>query len=240
MSAPVHTFPPLHDLSRVPAGNVLVVAPHPDDEVIGVGGTIALHGRRGDAVTVALVTAGEGGGDPQRRLAESSESGEGLGARRTVCLHAPDGGVARDAGLVARLAELVREVGPAVVYAPSPFEMHPDHVATLHATARALEGGPDATLLLYEVNTECMASFLIDITPVAAAKRAALAAFASQLGRVDLLDKVEARARARTVNVDLPAVTHAEAFLQLPVARVAAASRALGQLAATLGLAPGG
>ncbi|MFC7548896.1 PIG-L deacetylase family protein [Plantactinospora sp. GCM10030261] len=37
---------------------ILVVAAHPDDEVLGMGGTIALHTRRGDAVRVCVVTDG--------------------------------------------------------------------------------------------------------------------------------------------------------------------------------------
>ncbi len=238
-SGPAQTFPPLHDLSRVPAGTVLVVAPHPDDEIIGCGGAIALHGRRGDAVHVALATAGEGGGEPAARLAESRRSAALLGAGQVHCLDSRDGAVAEDAGLPARLAALIDRLAPRVVYAPSPFEMHPDHVATLVALGAALAGRRDVTLLLYEVNTEVMASFLLDITPVAAQKRAALSAFASQRGRIDLVDKAEARARARTVNVDLPAVTHAEAFLELPPGRLADARARLAELAAVLGLLPG-
>ena len=39
--------------------NVLVIAPHPDDESIGCGGTLCLHARRGDPITVAYLTSGE-------------------------------------------------------------------------------------------------------------------------------------------------------------------------------------
>lgn len=38
---------------------VLVIAPHPDDEVLGVGGTIARHNAQGDSVTVCIVTKGQ-------------------------------------------------------------------------------------------------------------------------------------------------------------------------------------
>jgi LmbE family N-acetylglucosaminyl deacetylase len=238
MKDPVQTFPPLYDLAHVPVGPVLVVAPHPDDEILGCGGAIALHARRGDEVHVALVTSGEGGGDGTRRLDESRASAAGLGASGVSCLGIPDGQVARAGGLVHTLQALIARLAPRVVYAPSPFEMHGDHVATLHATAGALGVRDDVTLLLYEVNTECMASFLLDVTPVADAKRAALQHFASQLGRIDLVARADARARARTVNVDLPEVTHAEAFLELPPARVAEAQERLAALAASLGLGP--
>ena len=38
--------------------NVLVVTPHPDDEVLGCGGTIVRHARRGDQVHLVVVTRG--------------------------------------------------------------------------------------------------------------------------------------------------------------------------------------
>ncbi len=237
MTPPAQTFPPLYDLSRVPPGGVLVVAPHPDDEILGCGGTVSLHLERGDPVHVALVTAGGEGGDADERLAESREAARHLGSTSVSCLAAPDGDVAGDRGLPERLGELLLRVAPAVVYAPSPFEMHPDHVATLDATAAALTArGLEPLLLLYEVNTESMASFLIDITPVVARKQAALEAFASQLGVMDIVGKAEARARARTINVDIREVTHAEAFLELAPAAVPAVRRQLIDLAAALGL----
>ena len=38
---------------------VLVIAPHPDDEIIGVGGTIAKRAKDGDEVYVCVVTKGK-------------------------------------------------------------------------------------------------------------------------------------------------------------------------------------
>jgi LmbE family N-acetylglucosaminyl deacetylase len=238
MTGPAHDFPPLCDLSRVPVGPVLVVAPHPDDEILGCGGAIASHLARADAVHVALVTGGEEGGDRDARLAESRSAAACLGHTEVTCLGVADGGVAQAVDLAGRLAELVQQLAPRVVYAPSLFEMHRDHVATLDAVAVALAGRTDLTLLLYEVNAEQMASFLLDITPVAGLKREALSVFASQLGLIDIVEKADARCRARTVNVDIPEITHAEGYLELRPDDVPIARRRLAELTRVLGLAP--
>lgn len=42
----------------IKSGEILVFAPHPDDETIGCGGTIALHRARNDQVKVIIVTDG--------------------------------------------------------------------------------------------------------------------------------------------------------------------------------------
>ncbi len=246
VTAPAQTFPPLHDLSRVPPGTVLVVAPHPDDEILGCGGAIALHVDRGDPVHVVLVTAGDVGGDAEQRLAESRAAAAHLGGTAVSCLGVPDGAVASTPGVAEQLAQVVARVAPRVVYAPSPFEMHRDHVATLDAVGAALAlrtaavAAAPLDLLLYEVNTECMASFLLDITGVWARKRAAIEAFGSQIGIMDLVMRFEARARARAINVDLPAVSHAEGFVSVRPDDVAGVREHVIELGERLGLDRGG
>src|SRR5213593_5174378 len=41
------------------AMQVLIIAPHPDDESIGCGGTLCLHAGRGDSIAVVYLTSGE-------------------------------------------------------------------------------------------------------------------------------------------------------------------------------------
>lgn len=99
---------PIRDPAGVrPPGRIVVVAPHPDDEVLGIGGSLALWVAQGSEVLVVAVTDGEGShpGSPTltpqdlavRRDAERRRAlaALGLGARAEVVrLGLPDGAVA--------------------------------------------------------------------------------------------------------------------------------------------------
>jgi LmbE family N-acetylglucosaminyl deacetylase len=221
---------PLADRNAIARGPVVVFAPHPDDEVIGCGGALAFHAERGDAVHVLQMTGGERG-DPRQlegesivatRLAESRAAAAIVGVHETVAMGFPDGRLAPDEAVVARLLREVRRIAPVVAYAPSPLECHPDHLATCVAAAAALASfEAPVRLLLFEVNHPTLASFLLDVTPWIGKKREALAQFRSQLRYTDVVGKCLAGGYARTVNVDLPEVQYAEAFLELAPARVA-------------------
>ena len=76
--------------------NILVFAAHPDDEVLGMGGTIALHADRGDAVTVVCLTDGSSAqyaGDDVTRARKNDEAqaaAKVLGVSEYVHLDLPD------------------------------------------------------------------------------------------------------------------------------------------------------
>src|SRR5215468_4701649 len=118
---------------------VLVVAPHPDDESIGCGGTICLHRERGERVHIVFLTSGERGIDGvpaemARRIreAEAAEALKVLEVARMDCLRLPDLGVAAnwEEG-VSRLAEILAAHPPDLIHLPHPEDGHPDHEATL-------------------------------------------------------------------------------------------------------------
>ena len=221
---PFRSWTPLVDPRTIPQGPVLVVSPHPDDEVIGCGGAIAFHVSRGDPVHVVHLTGGEGG-DPQGlmggdlvalRRREAREAAAVLGVKEIVALGFPDGGLTPSAELVDRLAGEVKRVAPTVAYAPSPLECHPDHLAASRAAAAALASASSpARLLMFEVNHPTIASFLLDITPWIDKKREALAKFASQQRYNDLIGKRLGLAYARTINIALPGIEYVEAFMEV-------------------------
>lgn len=206
---------------------ILLLAPHPDDEVFGCGGLSALVASAGGRVVPVLLTDG-GAGDfsgssdaaayVATRRAESARAAEILGTEPPRSLGFPDRSLpARGEELVAALVALFAEVRPDSVLVPSPAETHPDHRAAARAAHLAfVRAWPDAParLVFYEVSAPLAPNRLVDVDAAAARKSAAIAAFASQLTERPfdaLVDGINAY-RAMT----LPAgISRAEAFLEL-------------------------
>jgi len=128
-----------------PRGRVVVVAPHPDDEVLGVGGTLAVWAAEGTVVVVVAVTDGEGSHPDSptltpaaladRRAEERRAALAALGIEAAVDrLRLPDGAVA-----AADVAEGVAAIlcpGDTVI-APVTGDGHPDHDATAAGAGEA-------------------------------------------------------------------------------------------------------
>ena len=214
-------YPPLSDPAALPR-RVLCIAPHPDDEVLGCGGMLAFHAARGDDVRVVILSDGSLG-DPDanveditaERKRETEAAGRELGVTDHVFLDLPDGRLGEVADLVGRLTAELDDFAPELCYVPSPLECHPDHRVTSHAAVAALAKGPERRVFLYGVNTPVTASVVFDTTAQWPVKRAAIERYQSQLAYHDMVDKCRAWDRARTVNMEDPAVEVMEAYVDL-------------------------
>lgn len=172
--------------------NVVVIAPHPDDEAIGCGGSIRLHADGGDRVVAVFLTSGELGlKDRPReeawrvREGEAAAAAEVLGIRSAAFLRFPDWFVEDHvAEAAAALGPVLRREAPGLIYVPHAREWHPDHRAALHVVGRALGGieGERPALRAYEVWTP-MPEFdhVRDVTASMAAKLRAVRCYRSQL-----------------------------------------------------------
>lgn len=226
---------------------VLAIAPHPDDETIGCGGTLARLADAGARVEVALVTDGGatlGSRHPPaetaaRRRAEAVAACRVLGTRSPHCLGLQDGRVATQLSkLVDGLGAVIAEVRPELLILPWVLDAHPDHRAISRALAHlvapddravdALRGG--RTLVWgYEAHTPIpWPDQVVDITGVLGRKQAALdahgtAGLAFELHTTLALNHWRSLATRGGLGA-------AEAFLTVPLAQlpaaVAAADRA--------------
>lgn len=219
---------------------ILVVAAHPDDEVLGCGGTIAWHAARGDEVHVLILAEGVTSREQQRdRLAASGELHElalaaqaahrALGSASLQMEDFPDNRM--DSvdllDIVKRVEEAIRVHAPGAVYTHHCGDVNVDHRRIHEAVVTACRSTPGATvkqLLFFEVasSTEWQppgsaAPFLpnvfVDISQVLEQKIAALDCYASEMRAFPhprSIQAVRALAQWRGATAGLPA---AEAFM---------------------------
>lgn len=218
-----HLLTPYGAVLEIPAASALVIAPHPDDEVLGCGGAIIRHVQSRTPVRVVVVTDGTLGadaGEAGRRKDESRAAAAILGYGEPQFWDLPDQGLAYGEPLVERIADAIGDAD--LVYAPSPLEMHPDHRALAMAAAEAVRRrGRGVRIAFYEVGVPLRPNTLLDISTVQARKQAAARCFGSQLIRQPYDEHTAALNRFRTYTLP-PTVTAAEAYAVVDAAELAA------------------
>jgi len=212
--------------------DALVVAPHPDDAELGVGGTIVRLQAQGWRVGILDLTSGEPTplGSLERRAKETEAATAALGNPWRRNLGLPNRSLEPTLAHRRALAAVFREVRPRILFAPYWEDAHPDHVAATQLVENArfwsklsksdIPGSPfhPARIFYYfSVHLRIVErpSFLVDISAQLDAKVAALRCYRSQLvdnqpeGVPGVIDSVCDRTRfwGHTVGV-----RHAEPF----------------------------
>ena len=119
--------------------NILNIAAHPDDELLGQGGTIARHALAGDRVTTLIVCEGSTVRYGQDAAAEieshARDAGRILGVPDVRFLGLPEQGLdgLRLIEVARRLEPLVSELAPEIVYTHSAADLNRDHRVLLEA-----------------------------------------------------------------------------------------------------------
>ncbi|HHQ48155.1 MAG TPA: PIG-L family deacetylase, partial [Acidobacteria bacterium] len=207
---------------RLDGSPILVLAPHPDDEVFGCGGALALAVRAGATVRTVVLTDGGAQGDPEVRRAETAEAARRLGIPEPEHWSLPDRSLdPSDIVLRDRLAALIAETGPAIVLAPSPAEVHPDHRALALTVYRLLQtvvpgtpihgAAPALRLAAYEVSAVLRPNLLVDVSEVWEEVLAAAKAYASQVSLLPYVEVLEGVASMRRLTLP-SSVRRAEAY----------------------------
>ncbi|BBX47260.1 hypothetical protein GCM10009641_14590 [Mycobacterium cookii] len=130
--------------------HVLLLAPHPDDETLALGATLADLTDKAETVTVVVATYGGSGSGSTERRVEGEQALAALGSHiKTIWWNLPDG-LLRNAidEMVDRLVELVD--AKTLLFAPVECDGHADHEAVA-AAAEAAAREREAALLYYPV-----------------------------------------------------------------------------------------
>jgi len=185
---------------------VLVIAAHPDDEVLGCGGTLTLHRLSGDTVVVQFMTNGVGartpGNDPDgldvtHRADAARKAASILGVSRLEFGDFPDNALdsCRLLDLAKAVEAVVNDVRPDVVYTHFAGDLNIDHQLTYRATLTALRpiaGQTIPSIYSFEVpsstewaGVQMAPAFrpnrFVDISGVMETKLAALAAYQEEM-----------------------------------------------------------
>lgn len=211
---------------------ILVIAPHPDDEVLGCGGTIARHTDWGDEVHVLVITKGDPDLYPDDDEAEIRQEVEAahrvLGVASTTYLDflAPRLDTVAGYQLADAIHQVIRRLQPDTVYLPHHGDIHADHQRVYQATlvaARPINRCPVRQLLCYETlsetewspprgDTAFIPTVFVDIAPYLDTKLKAMACYEAEVKEFPhsrSLTALDALAKLRGATVGLSA---AEAF----------------------------
>lgn len=191
-----------------PASRALFLAPHPDDIVIGCGGTIVKMIDRGVSVRLAYLTDGRAAADEagenamvHTRAEEARGVSAQLGLPEPILVGWNERTFTRPENedlLVERVAQILQEVGPDHVFLPFYGDVHGDHRYANHLLARALRScGSRPVIYGYEVWSLAPPGVVVDITNELEKKKELLAIYRSQLALLDYMLIVESVARLR-------------------------------------------
>ncbi len=193
---------------RPESGRVLVLAPHIDDDIIGAGGCLRKHVLTGDIVKVVYFAD-----CTEERIREAKEAAGVIGLVDLEFLGYESKKLAGNADVPARLSGIMDNYKPELIYLPSLFDRHNDHLAlNNHLAAVQKKYGYGFTVCAYEVWTALVPNLVVDITDTIDAKRNALSRYTSQLASNDWLDAAVSLNRYRGVTSGAGA--YAEGFMR--------------------------
>lgn len=209
---------------------ILVIAPHNDDEVLGVGGTIARFASEGHEVIVCEVTSGDKN-RWEKIYAEAQAAHKVLGVSQFIPLHLPvvDLRTTKTGEINSAFEKVVSEIKPEIVFIPHKGDMHSDHQETSNAAMVALRpyNNPDLkAIYAYETLSETewnipsvenafIPDTWVDITEYIHVKLQAMEAYNSQLKEFPnprSLEAIEALSKFRGSTVG---VKNAESFMTI-------------------------
>ena len=163
------------------ANRILVIAPHPDDEMIGPGGTLIQAIRRGAQVQVLYLSKGKAS-QAEQVLSETRAVAETLGYT-TRFLDYYSRAIPLDEVIISELASTIESFSPGIVMLPFLADDHDDHRRASHLlwlASQRLRQISKIQIWAYQVYTSLIPNVVVDITDVIDDKRNAIGRWKTQ------------------------------------------------------------
>ena len=179
------------------ADRILVLAPHPDDETLGCGGTIAKFTQSGKKVRVLIVSRGDAvnievEGLVDKRKEEARRACDILGVEELFFHDFPDGKLnSYQHEIKDAIRNVILSYAPTVIFSPSPIDFHPDHQSIAKIILSLLRECGGFQVAFYEVYTPLRYNCVVDITDIMSTKERAVGCY-----NYSLLNKPESMLHA--------------------------------------------
>ena len=212
--------------------NILVIAPHPDDEILGCGGTLLKHQNCGDQIHIVYMTEiqekyGHTKEQIDRRNLEIESILGKLDAKSyfmgypTATLNDVD-----IVDLVPKLSEIFKKVAPNIVYLPHRSDAHSDHGISFKAAYSCTKNfrcPSIKTILVYETVSETefapayasdvfIPNYFIDISDFIIEKVELMQIYSSELGDPPFPRSIQNLKALSSLRGSSAGVLYAEAF----------------------------
>jgi LmbE family N-acetylglucosaminyl deacetylase len=128
--------------------NILAIGPHPDDVELGCFATLAKLKAQGHSIHILLLSNGEGGGDPKKRLQEAKKSAALLDAK-IYFGNLPDTRISDGIETITVIEKHIKKINPDMIFVNSEKDTHQDHRNAARALISATRFGPDE-IYMYE------------------------------------------------------------------------------------------
>lgn len=199
--------------------DALIIAPHPDDESLGCGGSIIKHIQAGSRVKIVFLTDGDKG-DFKGRFGRDYINIRKKSAIKAMNLFGVNDFEFWGFGdrelrfsleqVSNKLKKIIETFHPSLIYVPSPFEAHPDH-KTAFEIVWGLKEIFQGQIVIYEILMALYPNILVDITNQFKKKQKAIKQYKTEIYYNDYLEKISGLNRFRTATLPNN-IKYAEAF----------------------------
>ncbi len=202
----------IFQVAYINSETIVVFSPHPDDDVIGCGGSIIQHVNKGDHVTIVYLTSGEAAPWKGKRSEllrireqEAADAAGLMGVRDLIFLKEPDSHLQVTEKNQFEVLRIIHKIQPDCVYVTHNGEAHRDHKAAFQIVTNAIkvameEGLKKPEILCYEVWPPMSKLSLIrDISNEFEQKLEALKKHKSQIAHTNYVDAIEGLNRYRGI-----------------------------------------